>query len=58
MGVLGGRSPPNTPYFLPHYAISQRTQKLYELVSSILFASKKTNEEKKNANQSSHPYSH
>jgi len=23
MGVLGGRSPPNTPYLLPHYANSQ-----------------------------------
>ena len=26
MGVLGVLHPPNTPYFLPHYANSQRTE--------------------------------
>jgi hypothetical protein len=28
MGVLGGQSPPNTPYFLPHPGNSQRAKKI------------------------------
>jgi hypothetical protein len=39
MGVLGGRSPPNTSYFLPHHGNSQGTSmknKQSDAIGSII----------------------